>query len=142
MQKSGQHKRLSVGQKIGKYKLRKRIGDGAFGVVYKAFDEVEGQYVALKIHDSSDDVENILHYFRKEIRLLAKVEHPNVLKLRNADVFDGRLFIVSELGKGSLDSLSSRAISVKFALSVLSQILAGLTEVQKHKGPIDHCQQW
>lgn len=132
MQLQKPKKRIAVGQRIGKYKLRKKIGDGAFGVVFKAYDEIEGQYVALKIHDQHDDVENILHYFRKEIQLLSKVEHPNVLKLKNADVFDGRLFIVSELGKGSLDERARHTITVKFAVGILSQMLAALTEVQKH----------
>jgi serine/threonine protein kinase len=131
MQMKKHGKRVAVGGKVGKYKLRKRIGDGAFGVVYKAYDEIEGQYVALKIHERSDNVDHILQYFRKEIQLLAKVDHPNVLKLKNADVFDGRLFIVSELGKGSLDERWS-SITVKFAVSVLRQMLLGLTEVQKH----------
>lgn len=132
MSLSEKSRRLAVGHKIGKYKLKKRIGDGAFGVVYKAFDEIEGQFVALKIHDKTADMSHILHYFRKEIRLLAQVEHPNVLKLKNADVYDGRLFIVSELGKGSLEELPTRKLTVKFATSVLSQILAGLTEVETH----------
>ena len=33
----------------------RRIGDGAFGVVYRARDEVEGTHVALKIHEHTDD---------------------------------------------------------------------------------------
>lgn len=125
-------KRLRVGQKVGKYKLKQRIGDGAFGVVYKAYDEIEGQYVALKIHDLVEDTKSILPYFRKEIKLLAQIEHKNILKLKNADVFDGRLFIASELGKGALAERDRRSLNVRFALSVVRQILEGLIEVQKH----------
>ena len=125
-------KRLFVGQKIGKYKLRQRIGDGAFGIVFKAYDEVEGQYVALKIHNVTEDTEHILSYFRKEIKLMSRVDHKHVLKLKNADVFDGRLYFVSELGKGTLADKSRRAVTVSFAVDVLRQMLEALMEVQKH----------
>lgn len=125
-------RRLQAGQRIGKYKLLKRIGDGAFGVVYRAYDEVEGTNVALKIHERKDDVADILRYFKKEIQLLSRVDHRNILKLKNADIFDGRLYIVSELGRGSLDEKDRRAITVPFAMGVLKQILEALVEVQKH----------
>ena len=130
--KTGKPKRVRAGKRIGKYKLLRRIGDGAFGVVYSARDEVEGTRVALKIHDETDDVDDILRFFKKEIQLLAKVDHQNVLKLKNADVFDGRLFIVSELGKGSLEEKTRRSMTVPFAVGVLTQILDGLIEVQDH----------
>jgi serine/threonine-protein kinase len=123
-------KRLRAGQRIGKYKLTKKIGDGAFGVVYRAYDEVEGVYVALKIHERIDDVSDILRFFKKEIQLLSRVDHRNILKLKNADIFDGRFYIVSELGKGSLEE--KRLITVPFAVSVLGQMLEALIEVQKH----------
>jgi serine/threonine protein kinase len=125
-------KRLYVGQRIGKYKLQKKIGDGAFGVVFKAHDVVEGQHVALKINTRIERTQHFLRYFKQEIKLLSKVDHKNVLKLKNADIFDGRLYIVSELGKGSLDDQDRRTLSVPFALSILQQILEALIEVQKH----------
>ena len=125
-------KRIFVGQRIGKYKLRKKMGTGAFGVVYKAFDEVEGGHVALKIQSRPDHETDILKYFKHEARVMARVDNKNVLKLKNADVFDGRLFIVSELGKGSLAEKSRRSMRVPFAISVLEQILLGLIAVQRH----------
>ncbi|MCK4773179.1 MAG: protein kinase, partial [Candidatus Krumholzibacteria bacterium] len=123
-------KRLRIGQRIGKYKLLRRIGDGAFGVVYRARDEVEGGHVALKIHEHTDDVSDMLRFFKKEIQLLARVDHQNILKLKNADIFDGRFYIVSELGKGSLEG--KRSITVPYAVGVLKQMLDALIEVQKH----------
>jgi len=125
-------KRLHIGKKIGKYKLVKKMGDGAFGVVYKALDQVEGGYVALKIVNEAESNSDILRYFKQEVRLLSRVDHKNVLKLKNADVYDGRLYFVSELGLGSLEDKDRRSIRVSFALDVLGQILEALIEVQKH----------
>jgi len=125
-------RRLRRGQRIGKYKLLNKVGSGAFGVVYRAYDEVEGADVALKIQDRPQTDTDILKYFKHEVRLLARVDHQNILKFKNADVFDGRLYIVSELGKGSLAERDRRSIRMNFALGVLKQMLSALIEVQKH----------
>ena len=108
------------------------MGDGAFGVVFKAYDQVEGGHVALKIHDQADEEGDILRFFKHELQLLSRVAHPNILKLKNADIYDGRLYIVSELGIGSLAEKDRRSIRVSFALDVLRQILDALVEVQAH----------
>ncbi len=121
-----------MGQKIGKYKLVKKIGDGAFGVVYKALDQVEGGHYALKINNEAAINTDILRYFKQEFRLLSRVDHKNILKFKNADVYDERLYFVSELGLGSLDEKDRRSIRVTFALKLLEQILEALIEVQKH----------
>jgi serine/threonine-protein kinase len=132
MQIAKSKKRLYIGRRIGKYKLLKKIGVGAFGVVYKAYDDVEGQHVALKIYNESDSASSLLRYFKQEVRLLSKVDHKNILKLKNADVFDGRLYFVSELGKETLDEKKRSSVRYNFALSALKQILQALIEVQEH----------
>lgn len=125
--------RLRRGKRIGKYKLLKKLGEGGFGVVYKAYDEIEGLHVAIKIQDPSQTSEDLLRYFKREIQLLSRIEHRNILKFKNADLYEGRLFLVSELGLGSLAERSKRTIRFDFALNVLRQILAALIEVQKNK---------
>ncbi|MBI4832989.1 MAG: protein kinase [Candidatus Lindowbacteria bacterium] len=128
----GASDRFRRGRKVGKYKLLKKLGEGGFGVVYKAYDEVEGQHVALKIQAPAFRSERILQYFKHEIRLMSRIEHRNVLKMKNADLIDGRLFIASELGLCSLAERKRRAIRSDFALSILLQMLEALMEVQKN----------
>jgi serine/threonine protein kinase len=125
--------RFRRGQLIGKYKILKKLGEGGFGVVYKAYDDIENQFVALKIQEPLATSEELLRYFKREIKLLSRIEHKNILKLKNADLFEGRLFFVSELGLGSLAERSKRSIRFDFALGVLMQMLEALIEVQKNK---------
>ena len=85
---------LKVGQRIGKYRIRRRIARGGFADVYKAQDTVEGVDVALKVPSGAHVRPDVMNDFRKEARLAARLEHPNILPLKNADNIDGRFLIV------------------------------------------------
>ncbi len=126
-------KSFRSGRRVGKYKLIRKLGDGGFGVVYKAYDEVEGQHVALKIQTGGSGAVDILDYFKHEIKLLSKIEHNNILRMKNADIIDGRLFIVSELGICNLAEREKRSVRFDFAVDVLTQMLDALIEVQKNR---------
>ena len=106
---------LKTGQKLGKYRILKRLGVGGFAEVYKAVDTVEGIKVALKIPflgtpESVDD-------FKQEIRIAATLEHPHILPIKNADVIDGRFIIATPLGDETLGDRLRRRLSIHTALS-------------------------
>lgn len=127
--------RPRVGSWLGKYKLRKRIASGGFSDVYLAHDSVLGQRVALKIPQEGGHAtrEDFLH----EIRLTAKLEHPNILPIRNADIIDGRLIVAYPLGETSLDERLTKRMSLERKLSYSGQLLEGLAHA--HARRIVHC---
>ena len=129
--------KLRPRQKIGKYKIEKLIGSGGFGNVYSAMDTIEGQRVALKVpHDQYVD-EEMLNLFRQEVRLVAPLDHPNILPLRNADMIDGRLIMTTRLGKETLDDRLTRRIGVEKALMFAEQMIAAVAYA--HDMNIVHC---
>lgn len=77
----------------GPFELRERVGEGSFGVVYRAWDRRLNRPVALKLlHDGMAGTtwqDGIIH----EARLLAAVDHPNVVSVYGADVHAGRVGI-------------------------------------------------
>jgi hypothetical protein len=81
------------------------IGSGAFGSVYEAILEKHGR-VAVKLvnirnmTDSSSGTK--LESFKREVNVLARVNHTNVVKLHGACLCPPNVFIVMELMKGSL----------------------------------------
>ena len=70
----------------GKLTLRSRLGTGAFGEVFLAFDPDLDREVALKLYRRVADRDALL----KEGRLLARVRHSNVIVVHGAEEHDGR----------------------------------------------------
>jgi serine/threonine protein kinase len=130
-------RRLKSRQRIGKYVVEKRISEGGFAMVYQARDTIEGQRVALKIPHQELMDSAAIEQFQREARLVAKLDHPNILPLKTADLIDGRFVIVTALAKESLGDRIERRLAAKTALSYVDQMLAALE--YSHERSIAHC---
>ena len=89
---------VRVGQRLGKYRLKRRVARGGFGDVFEAYDTIEGISVAVKVPLDIVNNENI-EDFRREVRITAKLDHPNILPIKNADFIDNVFAIVQPLGR-------------------------------------------
>ncbi len=86
---------------VGKYVILDRIGSGAMGRVYKAHHLMMGRDVALKIiAPEIVSNERAVSRFRREMRLVGRLDHPNVVRAYDADQVNNVLFIVMEYVKG------------------------------------------
>jgi serine/threonine-protein kinase len=118
---------LRIGSRLDKYRLTGRLGEGGFATVYSATDLVEDRKVALKIPDLNH-VTNAqsLDDLHREVRIMAKMEHPGILKLKDARFIDGRFVIAFPLGEETLaDRLTrrlSRATAMDYAVQMISAV--------------------
>ena len=88
---------LFKGQVLGKYKILSPLGSGGFGTVYLAKDTWIDKQVAIKVpHRQNLDFGELL----REPRLLASVNHPNIVAITTAEKQDGVFFIVMEYVQG------------------------------------------
>lgn len=125
------------GQKLGKYRLQGRISDGPFATVYRAYDTLEGVSVALKVPHPHLVNKETLEDFSREVRLAAKLDHPNILGLKTADYVDGHFVIAFPLGDESLDERLSRRMSLRTAIDLGEQLLRALAFA--HEQNVIHC---
>src|SRR5207248_7669438 len=86
---------------LGCYRLISQIGSGGMGEVWKAEDTRLGRFVAIKIlpPEMTADSEAIAR-LRREARMAAQLNHPNIATIHAFEEAGARLFIVMELVDG------------------------------------------
>ena len=89
--------------RIGRYRIIHRLGQGGFGTVYLAHDDELDRSVAIKVPNperitDAEDVESFLI----EARILAKLDHPNIVPVHDVGrTEEGLCFVVSKFIEGS-----------------------------------------
>jgi serine/threonine protein kinase len=110
------------GHIIGKYKIHSIIGSGGFGTVYLAEDTWIDKKVALKVpHKQGVDFGELL----REPRLLAALNHPNIVAILTAEKQENLFFIVMEYVPGeTLEAIITRegALELNRSLDYICQI--------------------
>ena len=115
---------------LGEYRLIELIGAGGLGEVYKAEHRVMQRMVAIKLlHERRHLQSEMSQRFLQEIRLIAKLSHPNIVTAFDAGRESDRVFMVMELVDG--ESLADRIarlgpLSTAEAISVLRQTAIAL----------------
>lgn len=116
-----------VGERIGPYRLIHRIGSGGMGTVYEAerADERFEKRVAVKLVRGGPDRRETVERFRRERRILAALEHPNVARILDAGVTeDGVPFFVMEHVEGApIDRYcAERDLSIRDRLELFLEV--------------------
>jgi WD40 repeat protein/tRNA A-37 threonylcarbamoyl transferase component Bud32 len=91
-----------LGDKVGRYKLLQKLGEGGCGVVWMAEqEEPVRRRVALKVIKLGMDTKAVVARFEAERQALAMMDHPNIAKVHDAGATEmGRPFFVMELVRG------------------------------------------
>ena len=134
---SSSPKQVRVRQRLGQYRVESRLDRGGFATVYKAYDTVEGIRVALKIPHAHLVTMGALRDFRKEVRLTASLDHPNILPIKTAGMIDGHFVIVYPLGTGNLATRLEKRLPVKTAIELFDPMIEALAFAHRHG--VIHC---
>ncbi len=128
---------LKARQRLGKYRIERRLGEGGFAFVYQAMDTIEGVRVALKIPRSNLVTPEVLQDFRNEVRLTAKLDHPNILPLKDASFIDQHFVITFLLGEKTLADRIRCRLALSTALDFTEQMLQAVAYA--HGMKVMHC---
>lgn len=125
--------RIRIRQKIGKYRVEKRLSDGDFASVFRAEDTVMGIPVALKVVHARHVNRRLLQTLKRESATVNALSHAGILQIRDANVVDGRLLMAMPPGLESLESRLTRRVSFETARIIAEQVLAACAHAHQRK---------
>src|SRR5512134_2859892 len=92
---------MSTENNIGPYEVVEEIGAGGMATVYKAYQRKLDRHVAIKfMHKSMMQDDSFLARFRREARIVARLDHPNIVSVYDFDEHNGQPYLVMKYVEG------------------------------------------
>ena len=120
---------LSSGESVGPYRIVEQLGSGGMATVFKAYHANLDRYVAIKVlHPAFTQDPNFLSRFRREARIVAKLQHPAIVPVYDFDEHDGQPYLVMRfIEGGTLKARLSRGqLGLPEIVRVLQPVAAAL----------------
>ena len=107
-----------LGKSIGRYHILEQLGQGGMATVFKAYDTRLEREVAIKIIRKEafppEQVGKVLKRFEREAKALAKLDHPNIIKVHDYGEYDGSPYLVMQyVQAGTLKEKLRQPVSYK-----------------------------
>ncbi|EAY03521.1 CAMK family protein kinase [Trichomonas vaginalis G3] len=120
---------------MDEYKLIQQIGEGSFGRVFKARRKYTGRMVAIKTIQKGNMKDEDLVNFRREVDILKKVDHPNIMRLLEYFETDSEFCLVTELGRGDLFQIISdtQRLPEEQLKPIAAQLVSALNHLHQKK---------
>ncbi|MFO7537016.1 MAG: protein kinase, partial [Chloroflexota bacterium] len=127
--RQGKPHALSAPGRVRGYELHEPIGEGRFGIVYRAIQPAVGREVAIKaIRRRFSDNPEFIRRFEAEAHLVARLEHPHIVPLYDYWREPGGAYLVMRWMRGGsvADTLKQGPYPVEAVLNVLDQVATAL----------------
>ena len=125
---------LEPGTKLAHYEILDLIGKGGMGEVYRARDSKLGRDVAIKVlpDEFSQDEERVAR-FKREAKVLASLNHPNIASIYGLEHSKGIHYLVLEMVEGETlaERIARGPIPVDEALAIADEIAEALEEAHE-----------
>lgn len=122
--------RIDSERKIGKYKVIEKIEQGGASIIFKGIHELLNMPVAIKMlrHELSMDPD-FIERFREEARIIAKLNHSNIMRVYDIEEIYQTIFIIMEYLEGlPLKSMitSKKRLTIEQIIDITTQVCRGL----------------
>ena len=125
---------LETGRKLAHYEILEPIGKGGMGEVYRARDGKLGRDVAIKVlpDEFSRNAERLAR-FKREAKILASLNHPNIAAIYGLEQSDNIHYLVLELvpGETLAERIARGPIPVDEAVEIATKVAEGLEEAHE-----------
>jgi serine/threonine protein kinase len=121
---------------LERYQKLEKVGEGTYGVVYKAVDKSTNDYVALKKIRLENEEEGVPSTAVREIALLKQLKQPNIVKLLSVIHGENKLYLVFEYLDQDLKKyldITGAPLVPQIVKSNLYQMLKGLAFCHAHR---------
>ncbi|MCB1023331.1 MAG: protein kinase [Acidobacteria bacterium] len=130
---------MLAGEKLGRYKINRKIGAGGMGEVFLAHDDQLDRNVALKVllPEFSNDEQRVTR-FKFEARAVSALNHPGIITIHEIVEEDGRLFLATEFVDGATlrRRMEAGDLTLLESISIAEQVADALTAA--HQANIVH----
>ena len=125
---------IATGTRLGQYEVQDFLGQGAMGVVYRAYHSELERTGAVKVMQAITPDPGTVARFRHEAQAIARLRHPNIVDVYDFGEFQGTPYMIVEyVPGGSLaDRMSDGHLDQPTALRYLRGIAAGLDYAHGH----------
>jgi len=124
---------IPLPKRIDRYSIHEVLGVGGMGVVYRGIDESLMRTVAVKTIKNPKIESSMQELFLAEARRLAKLNHPNVVRIYDVGKTGQRPYFVMEYlpGLTLLSRLGRGPLNLKVALRIFGNILDGVDAIHR-----------
>lgn len=113
---------FSIGENVGPYRITEQLGQGGMATVYKAYHAALDRYVALKaLHPAFNEDKSFAARFQREARVVAKLEHPNIVPIYDYAEHESRPYLVMKYIEG--DTLKARLLQGPLSSEEINQVV-------------------
>ncbi|MGB1286442.1 MAG: serine/threonine protein kinase, partial [Aggregatilineales bacterium] len=127
---------MQDGMVIGPYRIAGTLGKGGMATVYRGYHERLDRYVAVKVmHPTFLSDDNFRSRFQREARIVARLEHPNIVQVYDYNEHDNQPYLVMKFVDGM--TLKKYALKKGVTLTRTSKMLtelAGAMDYAHEKG--------
>jgi serine/threonine protein kinase len=127
---------FASGENVGPYRIIEQLGQGGMASVFKAYHAALDRYVAIKVlHPAFLEDPQFLARFQREARVVAKLEHPNIVPVYDFAEHSGQPYLVMKFIEGvTLKArLAQGPLTMKEATDIIELVGAALSYAH-HRG--------
>ena len=126
---------LQPGQMLGSYRIIEQVGQGGMASVFRAYHAAMDRDVAVKILPFQlANNDEFIRRFQREVRVIAKLEHPHILPVYDSGEYQGIPYLVMRyLDSGTLkDRIQARTLSLEEIDHLFTQLAGALSYAHAH----------